>query len=115
MAVITDLTVQQLQDQLPTGSFTVTGGNVVLNVGVATGSTVDALTDKDVVKLINILLDAGYKAQVAANTNQVAGERLAAFGAPTYGANANGYAPVTRTFVSRAQLTSATSIIGQVA
>lgn len=115
MAVITDLTFQQLLDQLPANSFTVAAGKVTLDLSVLTGNTIDGLTDKGVIKALNLLLDAAQKAQAAVNVGQAVGERLAAFPVPNFGNVANGYATTTRTFVSRSEVATAVNIIGQVA
>lgn len=115
MAAVTDLTWQQVLDKLPANSIVIAGGKVMLDVSVITGSTIDALTDVGVIKAITALLNAGLLAQNTANTGQAAGEKLAAFGTPTNGAIANGFAPVTRTFVSRSELATAINIVGQVA
>lgn len=114
MAALTDLSYQQLLAKLPANSLVITGGKVFLDVGIATDTTADTLTDLGVIKLLSVLLEAALKAQQDANTSQVAGEKLAALTPPTYGGAINGYVPVTRIFVSRSELISATNIVGQI-
>lgn len=115
MAAITDLTCQQWQAQLPAGSLTVVSGKVMMDLGVVSGLTIDALTDPGVIKVLTVLLNAGLAAQTSVNTGQVAGERLAAFGVPTSGSIVNGYAPTTRPFTSRSEVATATNVVGQIA
>ena len=113
MAALTDLTWQQLLDQLPANAVKVdAGGKVVIDVSVVTGTTADALTDVAVVKFFNVMFSAANKAQTAANSGQVDGEKLAAFAPATIGANANGYITLTRQFTCRSELATATNIIG---
>lgn len=112
MAAITDLTWQQLQDKLPAGAITVTTGAVSINVGIVNGSTIDALTDSGVVKFFSMLFTAANKAQTDANATAEDGESLAAFSPATIGNNANGYITLTRPFVCRSELATATNIIG---
>lgn len=115
MAPINDLTFVQWQADLPAGVLTVTGGVVSLNLTVLSGGSVDALAKPGVVKALAILLDAAYKTQLTVNTGQAVGERLAAFPPPSSGAIANGFAPVTRSLISRAEVATAVNVIGQVA
>lgn len=112
MAAVTDLTWQQLADKLPAGAITIASGAVSINVGLINGSTIDALTDDGVVKFFSLLFTAANKAQTDANVDQVDGEKLAAFSPATIGANANGYITLTRPFVCRSELATATNIIG---
>lgn len=112
MAALTDLTWQQLADKLPAGSITVASGKVTIDVSLAAGITADALTDPGVVKFFSMLFTAANKAQVDANADQVDGERLAAFAPAAIGANANGFITLTRPFVCRSELATATNIIG---
>jgi len=112
MAALTDLTWQQLAAQLPANSITVVSGKVTIDVSVASDITADALTDAGVIKFFSFLFTAANKAQTAANTSQVQGEKLAAFNAATIGSNAEGYITLTRPFVCRSELATATNIIG---
>lgn len=114
MAAITDLTWQQLQDAIGiTGAITVVSGKVVIDVGLIAGATIDGLSDTGVIKFLDKLLEAGYDAQVSANTSQTTGERLAAFSNATIGAPSSaGLVPVTRTVGFRYLLDSATTIQG---
>lgn len=114
MAAITDLTWQQVLDKLPASSIVLTGGKVLIDVGAVANLTADALTDAGVIKFVATLMGAAYAAQQTANEGQTTGERLAAFGAPANGAINSGYVPITRSFVSRSELASATNIVGQV-
>lgn len=113
MAALTDLTWQQLAAQLPANAINVdAGGKVVIDVGLITDNTTNALTDSGIVKFFSILFTAANKAQTAANTNQADGEKLAAFSAATIGNSANGFITLTRPFVCRSELATATNIIG---
>ena len=113
MAILTDLTWQQLATKLPAGAITVgTGGAVTINVALVNSDTVDALTDLGVTKFFSLLFSAANKAQTDANETLETGERLAAFSAASIGANANGYITLTRPFVCRAELATATVIVG---
>ena len=112
MAALTDLTWQQLADKLPSGAITVAAGKVTIDASLVNDATVDTLTDSGVVKFFSILFTAANKAQVDANVDQVDGEKLAAFNSATIGTNANGLITLTRPFVCRAELATATNIIG---
>jgi hypothetical protein len=112
MAAITDLTWQQVQDKLPAGAITVVGGAVTINIGLINDSTVNALTDSGVVKFFSMLFTAANKAQTDANVDQIDGEKLAAFSPATIGANANGFITLSRPFICRSELATATTIIG---
>jgi hypothetical protein len=114
MAVINDLTWQQLQDALGiAGAITVTSEKVLIDVSLIADATIDSLSDKGVLKFLDKLLDACQEAQTTVNAAQAAGERLAAFSPPTIGApSSTGLVPVTRTVGFRYVLDSATSIQG---
>lgn len=112
MAALTDLTWQQLADKLPAGAITVANGAVTINVGLVTDLPATALTDSGVVKFFSLLFTAANKAQIDANADQVDGERLTAFSPATLGTNADGYITLTRPFVCRSELATATNIIG---
>ena len=112
MAALNDLTWQQLADQLPANSITVVSGKVTIDVSVAAGITADAMTDTGVVKFFSFLFTAANKAQITANATQAQGEKLAAFSPATIGSNADGYITLTRPFVCRSELATATNIIG---
>lgn len=113
MAALTDLTWQQLQAELPTGTITVVSGKVVIDTSLVTANTIDALTDTGVVKFFSMLFSAANKAQTEANLTQVVvGEKLAAFKPATIGTGVAGYIPLTRTFVCRSELATATVILG---
>jgi formylmethanofuran dehydrogenase subunit A len=113
MAALTDLTWQQLASKLPTGAITVSTDNkVVIDVSAVNDGTIDGLTDTGVVKFFSLLFTAANKAQTDANVDQVDGERLSAFSPATIGTNANGLITLTRPFVCRAELATATNIIG---
>lgn len=70
------------------------------------------LSKVGVIKLLTMLLDAARLQQETLNQGKVAGERLTAFPAPTFGNLSNGFAPITRTITARAVLSSATQIVG---
>lgn len=112
MAALTDLTWQQVADKLPVGAITVSAGKVTIDISLITDTTVDSLTDSGVIKFFSVLFTAANKAQTDANVDQVDGERLTAFSPATIGANANGYITLTRPFVCRSELATATNIIG---
>lgn len=113
MAALTDLTWQQLAAQLPANAIAVdASGKVIVDIGVVLGSTADALSDAGVVKFFNVMFSAANKAQLTANTDQIDGEKLAAFNPATIGGNANGYITLTRQFVCRSELATATNIVG---
>lgn len=112
MAALNDLTWQQVADKLPAGAITVVGGKVTIDVGIVNAATIDALTDTGVVKFFSMLFTAANKAQTDANASQADGEKLNAFSPATIGSNANGYITLTRPFVCRSELATATNIIG---
>lgn len=112
MAALTDLTWQQLADKLPAGAITATNGKVMIDVGNIIESDATALTNDGVIKFFSMLFTAANKAQTDANADQVDGEKLSAFSPATIGANANGYITLTRPFVCRSELATATNIIG---
>lgn len=112
MAALTDLSFQLVLDELPAGSFTVVGGKVMLDVSIAAGITADALTDTGFVKLYNALGSGASKAQTKANIGQVDGEKLNAFSSATIGTAVGGFVNLKREFNCRAELTTATNIIG---
>lgn len=112
MAALTDLTWQQVAQQLPADAITVVDGKVMVDVGTTTGNVIDALTDGGVVKFFSILFSAANKAQIAANQTQDDGEKLTAFSPATIGAAADGFVTLTRPFVCRSELGTATNIIG---
>lgn len=115
MAAITDLTWQQVLAELPASAIVVTAGKVMIDASLVAGLTVDALTDMGVVKFFAALSTAANKAQVAANVAQAEGEKLAAFAPATVGTATNGFITLTRPFVCRSELSTATNVIGQVA
>ena len=115
MAALTDLTLAQLEAQLPAGSITIVAGKAMLDLGLTSDQVLDAMTDTGVTKLAARFHQACYDAQQEANTNQIAGERLAAFGAPVNGATVNGYVPTTRALITRSELSSAVNVVGKVA
>lgn len=113
MAAVTDLTWQQLADQLPANAIVIDpNGKVTIDVGTVISINADALTDVGVVKFFSVLFTAANKAQIAANQNQADGERLTAFAPATIGTAVNGYITLTRPFVCRSELATAVNIIG---
>ncbi len=109
---VTDLTWQTLATKLPAGAISVISGEVVINAGLVNGDSISALTDDGVVKFFSMLFSAANKAQADANVDQEDGERLAAFAPATIGSNSNGLITLSRPFVCRAELATATNIIG---
>lgn len=112
MAALTDLTWQQLAEKLPTGAITVANGAVKIDATIVNNSTIDDLSKDGVVKFFSALFTAANKAQIEINQSQVDGEKLTAFSSATIGTTADGYVTLTRPFVCRSELTSATNIIG---
>lgn len=112
MAALTDLTWQQLADQLPANAITITNGKVTIDTSLVTDKTLDALGDMGVVKFFSVLFTAANKAQAAANEGQDNGEKLAAFSPATIGTATDGFMTLTRPFVCRAELATAVNIIG---
>lgn len=123
MAAITDLTWQQISDELPPGAIQISptglppgeagSTEVVINIGQLIAAPTNDITDVGVVKALALLLDAALNAQANANAGQLSGERLIAFPAVTVGNITNGYVSMTRSVVARHQLITATNIIGQ--
>lgn len=121
MPAVTDLTFTQLNTALNQILGT-TANNYIELTNDETGNLVrlnltalaqaDSLNDEGVIKVFSILLEAARKAQETANTGKTTGEKLSAFPAPTNGAPANNFVPVTRTMTARHDLTSATKIVG---
>lgn len=113
MAALTDLTWQQLADQLPVNAIKIdTNGKVVIDVGIITSTSADTLTSVGVIKFFSLLFTAANKAQIAANESQPDGEKLTAFNPATIGTAVDGYITLTRPFICRSELATATNIIG---
>lgn len=112
MAVLSDLTWEQLAAKLPTNAISIVSGAVVINVGLVNGSTVDQITDTGVIKFFSLLFTAANKAQTDVNTSVEDGEKLSAFAPATIGGNSNGYITLTRPFTCRSELATAVNIIG---
>lgn len=118
MAALTDLTWQQLAAKLPAGAITLVPqdesvpAKVIIDVNLVADTNVDALTDTGVVKFFSMLFTAANRAQIDANVDQIDGERLTAFSPATIGNSANGFVTLTRPFVCRSELSTATNIIG---
>ncbi|MEH1905831.1 MAG: hypothetical protein V7L04_31750 [Nostoc sp.] len=90
MTAITDLTWQQLEDASGiTGAIVVTGAGdtakVMIDVSLVTGTHIGALSAGGVIDFLIKLREFAAAAQITVNVNQVAGEKLAAFPALTYG------------------------------
>ena len=139
MAVINDLTFLQWQAQFApdvitavapvvaapavaatstapaTPAILASPGTLSINLTALLGASTDVLTDVGVVKALSLMLEAGYKAQLLVNTAQVVGERLAAFNVPTSGGTVNGFVPTSRSLTSRAEVSTAVNIVGQIA
>lgn len=113
MAPLTDLTWQQLANQLPADSISLDAeGKPMLDISVVLKKEVTELTEDGVVLFFNLMFMAANKAQILANQNQADGERLTAFNPATVGATVDGYVSLTRPFTCRSELSSATNIIG---
>ena len=86
-----------------------------MNVAAVLGSFPvdnDNTTSTGVIKFMSRLFDACREAQTSANVNQPTGERLNAFATPTNQAPVNNFVPVVRSMTTRADLSSATRVIG---
>ena len=112
MAELSDLTWQQLADKLPSGTISIVNGAVSINVGNVIAATTDTLNNPGVVKFFSLLFTAANKAQTEANAEQADGEKLTAFSPATIGANVDGYITLSRPFICRSELATATNIIG---
>ena len=113
MAAITDLTWQQVQDALGiAGAIALDTGKIVIDTSLVTGDTIDGMTDMGVLKFLNKLIEACVEAQTTVNDGQVAGERLNAFSAPSFGNPTNGAVVATRTIRFALQLDSTTQVVG---
>lgn len=123
MPAINDLTWNQLNNALK--ELVGTNNNLIVLDGYGNPTTLDIgaiveqfpadtdpVSQQGVVKFMARLFDACRNAQVAANTGQATGERLNAFSAPTSAAPVGTLVPVTRTLVTRADLSSVTKVIG---
>jgi hypothetical protein len=88
MAVISDLTWQQLNTELVAlgynNAVAVSGGKVMVDVGVIVGESVDALTDSGVTEFIFKVRQAAGKAQATVNATVEDDEQLQAFPAFSY-------------------------------
>lgn len=123
MPVVTDLTWTQLNTALKTVVQTNNDLITLDSYGQPTEIDVaaiiqsfpvdsDATTSTGVIKFMARLFDACREAQIAANANQPTGERLNAFAAPTNQAPVGTFVPIIRTMTTRADLSSASRVIG---
>lgn len=113
MAAITDLTWQQLSEKLSTNAIKVdSNGKVVIDVSAVCGDSISGLSNQGVIKFFSLLFTAANKAQIDANTESTEGERLSAFAPATIGTNADGYITLSRPFLCKSELSTATNIIG---
>lgn len=120
MAIITDLTFQQVANEVTTepNPFFVgadADGNitVMLSLTVLNGQDVPDLTSAGVVKAMARLHSLCAKAQKTANQNQVAGERLEAFPVPTTATQAEeGYIEQSAPIKYRLAIATAEEIYG---
>lgn len=123
MPAVTDLTWTQLNTALK--SVVQTNNDLVTldSYGMPTAIDVAAIiqsfpldndnaTSTGVIKFMARLFDACREAQTTANTNQPTGERLNAFAAPTNQAPVGTLVPIIRSMTTRADLSSATRVIG---
>lgn len=120
MAAVTDLTWTQLNSALKQ-VLGVSSDIIYLVQGEESHLAVDfpllagganSMNSEGVIKAFSILLEAARRAQETANTGKATGERLSAFPAPVNGTPANNFVPVTRSMTARADLSSATKIVG---
>jgi hypothetical protein len=93
MAQITDLTWQQLETAINVNNAIIVDPThgVCIRIGALLGSNPTAKTAIGVVEALFELREAAAKAQVTVNTNQLVGERLAAFPPTVSGTAVNGY------------------------
>ena len=112
MAVLADLTWQQLAEQLPSNAISVSNGKLTIDVAAIINADSSSLSTAGVIKFFSVMFSAANKAQTTANASQDTGEKLAAFSPATVGNAVDGYITLTRPFVCRAELATATNIIG---
>lgn len=113
MAVLADLTWQQLAEQLPPNAISVSSnGKLMIDIAAIISAESSSLSTQGVVKFFSIMFSAANKAQTIANESQDNGEKLVAFNPATIGNAVDGYITLTRPFVCRAELATATNIIG---
>lgn len=120
MAVLTDLTFQQLSDAFEgQGDPIYVAGDINGNIGVIisltalSGEAVSDLGVTGVVKAVTRLLALCRKAQAAANEPLPIGEKLAAFpAAMSNNTLFNGQIEITEMVKSRVLIDSATKVIG---
>ncbi|MBA3920324.1 MAG: hypothetical protein H0X31_00905 [Nostocaceae cyanobacterium] len=111
MAVLSDLTFQQINDASSgVNPFIVVGAapnaKLMLDVSLATGMSANDLKNSGVVGLAIKLGELMAAAQVAANANQPSGERLAAFPALIYGQQqADGTVQIQRNIIAKMKVT----------
>lgn len=90
MAAKTDLSWQEVQDELTAMGYTdavaVVGGKIMIDVGVITGESVTAMTQEGVVEFLYKFRQGAGLAQTTANESQIEGEQLASFPPFSYGA-----------------------------
>lgn len=117
MAAVTDLTWSQLNTALKQLLGTTNDVITIDGYGIPTDININAIASvgdngTGVIKFMTRLFDAARVAQETANTGKTTGEKLSTFAAPTNAAPSNNLVSITRTIVSRADLTSATKIVG---
>lgn len=106
---ITDLTWQQLLTALGiANAITVVNGRVMIDVGLVTGDTHDALSDSGVVEFMHKLREGCSSAQSTINNGIAVGQRLAAFPPSTATSPTNGFVTVTQQVVTRVPLNFST-------
>lgn len=82
----TDLTFQQLSDELPAGALLVDGGNVKIDVSALTGDSVTDLSATGVLEAFYKLIQGATAAQTALNETALEGEALSSFSTGSLGA-----------------------------
>lgn len=123
MPALTDLTWTQvnaaLKIMLNTNSdlITLNSYGIPSNIDIAAivesfPADSDTTTAQGVLKFMARMFDACREAQQTANLSQPVGEKLNAFGPPTSQAPVGILVPVSRTMIGRADLASASRVVG---
>ncbi|MCL6755399.1 hypothetical protein KBT16_32230 [Nostoc sp. CCCryo 231-06] len=113
MAQITDLTFQQLETASGSTNLLIVDGTngLMLRLSALTTAAVTAKSNSGVVQALYKLRELAALAQIAANTNAVIGERLAAFPQASTGTAVNGYVISSGQIITKTPL-SVNGILG---
>lgn len=108
-----DLTFADLNTALGSSAFSVSGGNLTINLTALMGEASIALSDKKVAEFLTNLLDVASEAQETYNANPANTTKISSYPAPISGvpsldpSNNTFYAISTYSFSSRAPLNKA--------